>query len=153
MFCLHIKQTFPLIDWIFTEDEVDGIKSRLPFKIFSTLLQKGFHHIVLRLYIRFLEAMPMRDARCTPPRHARPTNNYSFQKRSLCYNYVSTRHTIEYIRFDMWSFLIHDVKLNPTILITLQSRWLVGWTGQHSLASKQAKKRPSRHLLEIYASI
>ena len=45
--------------------------------------------------IRFLEAMPMRDARCTPPRHARPTNNYSFQKRSLCYNYVSTRHTIE----------------------------------------------------------
>ena len=30
---------------------------------------------------------------------------------------------------------------------------LVGRTGQHSLASKQAKKRPSRHLLEIYASI
>ena len=34
---LHIKQTFPPIIWIFTEGEGDGIKSRLPFKIFSTL--------------------------------------------------------------------------------------------------------------------
>ena len=32
---LHLKQTFPPIIWIFTEG--DGIKSRLPFKIFSTL--------------------------------------------------------------------------------------------------------------------
>ena len=32
---LHLKQTFPLIIWIFTEG--DGIESRLPFKIFSTL--------------------------------------------------------------------------------------------------------------------
>ena len=34
---LHTKQTFPPIIWIFTEDEGDGIWSRLPFKIFSTL--------------------------------------------------------------------------------------------------------------------
>ena len=34
---LHLKQTFPPIIWIFTEGEGDGIKSRLPFKIFSTL--------------------------------------------------------------------------------------------------------------------
>ena len=35
---LHLKQTFPLVIWIFTEGEGDGIESRLPFKIFSTLL-------------------------------------------------------------------------------------------------------------------
>ena len=34
---LHLKQTFPPMIWIFTEGEGDGIKSRLPFKIFSTL--------------------------------------------------------------------------------------------------------------------
>ena len=35
---LHLKQTFPPIIWIFTEGEGDeGIKSRLPSKIFSTL--------------------------------------------------------------------------------------------------------------------
>ena len=34
---LHLKQTFPSIIWIFTEGESDEIKSRLPFKIFSTL--------------------------------------------------------------------------------------------------------------------
>ena len=36
---LHLKQTFPLIILIFTEGEDDEIESRLPFKIFSTLLQ------------------------------------------------------------------------------------------------------------------
>ena len=36
---LHLKQTFPPIIWIFTEGEGDGIKSRLHFKIFSTLAQ------------------------------------------------------------------------------------------------------------------
>ena len=35
---LNLKQTFPPMIWIFTEGEGDGIKSRLPFKIFSTLL-------------------------------------------------------------------------------------------------------------------
>ena len=30
---LHLKQT-----WIFTEGEGDGIESRVPFKIYSTLL-------------------------------------------------------------------------------------------------------------------
>ena len=34
---LHLKQTFPPIIWIFNADEDDGIESRLPFKIFSTL--------------------------------------------------------------------------------------------------------------------
>ena len=50
---LHLKQTFPPIIWIFTEGAGDGIKSRLHFKIFSTLqirwkivvyfLQKNVH--------------------------------------------------------------------------------------------------------------
>jgi len=34
---LHLKQTFPQIILIFTEDEGNGIESRLPFKKFSTL--------------------------------------------------------------------------------------------------------------------
>ena len=34
---LHLKQTFQLIIWIFTEVEGGEIKSRLHFKIFSTL--------------------------------------------------------------------------------------------------------------------
>ena len=34
---LHLKEAFPPIIWILTEGEGDGIKSRLPFKIFSTL--------------------------------------------------------------------------------------------------------------------
>ena len=34
---LHLKQTFPPIIWIVTEGKGDGIESRLPFKIFSTL--------------------------------------------------------------------------------------------------------------------
>ena len=35
---LHLKQTFPPMIWIVTEGEVDGIESRVPIKIFSTLL-------------------------------------------------------------------------------------------------------------------
>ena len=35
---LHLKQTFPAIIWIFTQGEGDEIKSRLPVKIFSTLI-------------------------------------------------------------------------------------------------------------------
>ena len=34
---LYLNQIFPPIIWIFTEHEGDGIKSRLPFKTFSTL--------------------------------------------------------------------------------------------------------------------
>ena len=37
---LHLKETFPPIIGIFTEG--DGIKSRLPFKIFSTLIDFEF---------------------------------------------------------------------------------------------------------------
>ena len=43
---LHLNQTFPPIIWVFTEGEGDGMKSRLPFKIFSTLKchsRKTFH--------------------------------------------------------------------------------------------------------------
>ena len=36
---LHLKQTFSSIIWIITEGEGDEIKSRLPFKIFSNLVQ------------------------------------------------------------------------------------------------------------------
>ena len=35
---LHLNPAFLPIIWIFTEVEGDGIKSRLPFKIFSTLV-------------------------------------------------------------------------------------------------------------------
>ena len=35
---LHLKQTFPRIIWILNECECDGIESRIPFKMFSTLL-------------------------------------------------------------------------------------------------------------------
>ena len=38
---LHLKQIFPPMIWIFTEGEGDRIESRLPFKIFSTLLHWG----------------------------------------------------------------------------------------------------------------
>ena len=34
---LHLHQTFSPIIWVFTKVEGDGIKSRLTFKIFSTL--------------------------------------------------------------------------------------------------------------------
>ena len=37
---LYLKQTFLPIIWIFTDGEGDGIKSRQPFKIFSTLIYK-----------------------------------------------------------------------------------------------------------------
>ena len=42
---LHLKQTFLPKIWIFTEGEGDGIKSRLPFKIFSTLILAILHKI------------------------------------------------------------------------------------------------------------
>ena len=49
---LCLKQTFPLIIWIFTDDEGDTIESRLPFKIFSTLPMAWICiriHVVLHL--------------------------------------------------------------------------------------------------------
>ena len=39
---LYLKQTFPPMIWIFTEGEGDEIKSRLPFKIFFTLLMEAY---------------------------------------------------------------------------------------------------------------
>ena len=38
---LYLKQTFLPKIWIFTEGEGDGIESRLPFKIFSTLPEQA----------------------------------------------------------------------------------------------------------------
>ena len=49
---LHLKRTFPSMIWIFTEGEGDGIKSRLPFKIFSTLL-KIWSALALDYHFRF----------------------------------------------------------------------------------------------------
>ena len=46
---LHLKQTFPPIIWIFIEGEGDGIKSRLPFKIFFTLLGLIYFCSLVRL--------------------------------------------------------------------------------------------------------
>ena len=50
------QANFPALIWIFTEGEGDGIKSRLPFKIFSTLREKSiktkkkmFARIAIRL--------------------------------------------------------------------------------------------------------
>ena len=44
MFCLYtLKQTFPPLIWIFTEGEGDGIESRIPFKIFSTLRETNLN--------------------------------------------------------------------------------------------------------------
>ena len=51
---LHLKQTFLPIIWIFTEGEGDGINSRLPFKIFSTLTSKQknyFRRLAIQLSI------------------------------------------------------------------------------------------------------
>ena len=42
---LHLKQTFPPIIWIFTEGKGDGIISRLPFEIFSTLTNTQYRKI------------------------------------------------------------------------------------------------------------
>ena len=53
MFCLYTSSKLSLsIIWIFTEDEGDGIKSRLPFKIFSTLL-KIWSALALDYHFRF----------------------------------------------------------------------------------------------------
>ena len=49
---LHLKQTFPLIIWIFSED--DEIKSRLPFKIFSTLPRKNVNTLTSYLLDLFV---------------------------------------------------------------------------------------------------
>jgi hypothetical protein len=47
---LHLKQTFPPIIWIFTEREGDGIESRLPFKMFSTLLFSLYTYLKMLSY-------------------------------------------------------------------------------------------------------
>ena len=60
----HLKQTFPPIIWIFTEGVGDGIKSRLPFKIFSTLrkTKDGFFHIQINhLVTRLNGSIGMED--------------------------------------------------------------------------------------------
>ena len=48
---LYLEQIFPPVIWIFTEGEGDGIKSRLPFKIFSTLT-KWFNYSWIMFFFR-----------------------------------------------------------------------------------------------------
>ena len=50
---VRIKQTFLPIIWIFNEDEGVGIKSRLPFKIFSTLQKNNMKKIIQFCKVRF----------------------------------------------------------------------------------------------------
>ena len=54
---LHLKQIFLSIIWIFTKGEGDGIESRLPFKIFSTLIKNSMTNNVTNFldngYFRF----------------------------------------------------------------------------------------------------
>ena len=58
---LHLKQTFPPIIWIFTEG--DGIKSRLAFKIFSTLLE--IYNFVPRLNVNSINVSGMCSVTCS----------------------------------------------------------------------------------------
>ena len=51
---LNLKQTFPPIIQICTEGEGDGIKSKLPFKIFSTLCVSKRLLIIYNATIAFL---------------------------------------------------------------------------------------------------
>ena len=62
---LHLKQTFPPIIWIFTEGEGDGMESRLPFKIFSTL-NNFLMLIILTQKFAFLHMMNYYF--CSPPK-------------------------------------------------------------------------------------
>ena len=51
---LHLKQTFPPVIWIFTEGD-DGIESRLPFKIFSTLTKVPLFSKIFYLVVPKIE--------------------------------------------------------------------------------------------------
>ena len=62
---LHLKQTFPPIIWVFTEGEGDGMESRLPFKIFSTL-NNFLMLIILTQKFAFLHMMNYYF--CSPPK-------------------------------------------------------------------------------------
>ena len=62
---LHLKQTFPPIIWVFTEGEGDGMESRLPFKIFSTL-NNFLMAIILTQKFAFLHMMNYYF--CSPPK-------------------------------------------------------------------------------------
>ena len=58
---LHLKQIFPFTIWIFTEVEGDGIESRLPFKIVSSLLQEWVlltKIYLFRIYNQLLDSNP-----------------------------------------------------------------------------------------------
>ena len=54
---LHLKQTFLSIIWIFTEVEGDRIESRLPFKVFSTLLKLVY--FVFHIFFSFFSVSPI----------------------------------------------------------------------------------------------
>ena len=88
---LHLKQTFPPIIWIFTEG--DGIKSRLPFKIFCTLNSSstGHHSRGLSTYwrIKCLWAWRCANLAC-PSSFEKPVRKTNWQFLDWCCNYISS---------------------------------------------------------------
>ena len=64
---LRLKKIFLPIIWIFTEGEGDGIESRQPFKIFSTLLpwQSKIHLSFYSIYLYLLSLQHYSEYRST----------------------------------------------------------------------------------------
>ena len=76
---LGLKQTFPPVIWIFTESEGDGIESRLPFEIFSTLQILPLLEVLLVL--RFPYMFPY-----TIPKQPDQNCKYQLSYRIQCYS-------------------------------------------------------------------
>ena len=77
-FPLHLKQTFPPIIWIFTEGEGGGIKSRILFKIFSTLSKSVWSYCVFRssyLSYSYLDSVTTLCAMCSLFEDSRSINS------------------------------------------------------------------------------
>ena len=59
---LNLKEPFPTIIWIFTKSEGNGIKSRLPFKIFSTLQSNSKRRLKILLnFMAFSQYLNFKD--------------------------------------------------------------------------------------------
>ena len=99
---LHHKQTFLPIIWIFTEG--DGIKSRLPFKIFSILLNQGL------LYSRPL---------------LRPSGHYSLHRPpGPCEPFIILGFfwTSRTIRNSVYTILAYDIKEGKLFIIKKKTK-------------------------------
>ena len=101
---LHLKQTFLHIIWIFTEG--DGIKSRLPFKIFSTLLIKDVPFFLITLV--FLSRQMTIVLMLLTKDISRPRNSIQKQKN---WRHHSTYSVIQKKVKDIWKWLC--LKLKP----------------------------------------